>query len=85
MWRRARISDNYVLQIYQRTNGSRKVSVSGSCPIQDHYQCILSTSEAQRVAYSLGRRHFVVKGIVEIPVEFGDLQWVELGRSPQCP
>jgi hypothetical protein len=78
MWQ-ARLSDKYVLQIYKRTDGSWTVSVSGRCPTQDHHQPILSTIEAQREAYSLGRRHFIVKGIAEIPIEFDDLQWVELG------
>jgi hypothetical protein len=84
MWQ-ARLSDEYVLQIYQRTDGSWTISVLGPCSIQDHYQCILSTSEAQREAYSLGRRHFIVKGIAEIPVKFDDLEWVELGECPQWP
>jgi hypothetical protein len=81
----ARLSEQYVLQIYQRTDGSWTTTVSGPCPIQDHHQCILSVGEAQREAYSLGRKHFIYKGIAEIPIEFEDLRWVELGGCPQWP
>ena len=84
MWQ-ACLSDGYVLQIYQRTDGSWTISVSGPCPIQDHHKCILSASEAQREAYSLGRRHFINKGIAEIPLKLDDLEWVEFGRCPQWP
>ena len=72
------LSEKYVLRIDLKTDGSCTIWVLGPCPIQDHHQYIAGTGDAQREAYSLGRKHFICKGIAEIPVEFDDLKWVAL-------
>ena len=72
------LSEHYALKIDLKTDESCTISVLGPCPIQDHHQYVAGMGEAQREAYSLGRRHFIYKGIAEIPVEFADLQWVAL-------
>jgi hypothetical protein len=74
----ARLSEKYVLRIDLETDGSCTIWVLGPRPIQDRHQYVAGSGEAQREAYSLGRKHFIYKGIAEIPVESDDLEWVAL-------
>jgi len=71
----ARLSHDYMLVVCRDTDRSWTVRVVGACPIQDRIHFISGIAEVQREAYSLARRHFFQKMIVEPAVPFNDLQW----------
>jgi len=72
----ARLSINYLLVVREEPDRSWTLQVVGPCPIEVPDPFIEGLEEAQRAAYSLGRKHFIGRGVADVPVEFADLRWV---------
>jgi len=77
----APLTNSYVLRIAQTTEDSWEMLISGPSPKAFLRQYAANADEAKREVYSWARKHFILKGIAEIPLEFDSLQWVKFGRD----
>jgi len=72
----ARFSNSYILIIARAMDGSWEMRILGPSPKAFRRQYAANADEAKRALYSWAMKHFIRRGIAEIPTGFDSLQWV---------